>query len=175
MPDSADAWRVTWEEHAIDCDPVSSRVLVLNLKLAGNAACVRMSQAAGPEPLWLTLRSLSGTFWTDEPDVYVCENPSVLIAAADVIGESSRPLVCTNGRPSAATLRLLAQLTAGGTTLHVRADDDVSGQEIVAGLRASIPNARLWRYTLRPPDTSRYEEQDLDMLLHDLDRSRAPQ
>ena len=102
-------------------------------------------------PLWLTLRSLGGTFWTDQPDVYVCENPSVLIAAADVIGESSRPLVCTNGRPSAATLRLLAQLTAGGTTLHVRADDDVSGQEIVAGLRASIPNARLWRYTLRPP------------------------
>ncbi len=175
MPDSADAWRVTWEQHAIDCDPVSSRVLVLNLKLAGNAACVRVSQAAGPEPLWLTLRSLSGTFRTDEPDVYVCENPSVLIAAADVIGESSRPLVCTNGRPSAAMLRLLAQLTAGGTTLHVRADDDVSGQEIVAGLRASIPNARLWRYTLRRPDTSRYEEQDLDMLLHDLDRSRASQ
>jgi Arc/MetJ family transcription regulator len=37
---------------------------------------------------------------------------------------------------------LLSQLSAGGTTLHVRADDDVSGQEIVAGLRASIPNAR---------------------------------
>ena len=107
--------------------------------------------------------------------MYVCENPSVLIAAADVIGESSRPLVCTNGRPSVPTLRMLAQLTAGGTTLHVRADDDVSGQEIVAGLRASIPNARLWRYTLRPPDTPRYEEQDLDMLLHDLDRSWASQ
>jgi hypothetical protein len=51
----------------------------------------------------------------------------------------------------------------GGTTLHVRADDDVAGQEIVAGLRASIPDAR---YTLRPPDTPRYEEQDLDVLLH---------
>ena len=51
MPDSADVWRVTWGAAWIDCDPVSSRVLVLNLKLAGNAACVRMSQAAGPEPL----------------------------------------------------------------------------------------------------------------------------
>jgi len=70
---------------------------------------------------------------------------------------------------------LLTQLSAGGTTLHVRADSDVSGQEIVAGLRASIPDARLWRYTLRPPDTPRYEEQDLDVLLHNLDRSRAPQ
>ena len=66
-------------------------------------------------------------------------------------------------------------LSAGGTTLHVRADDDVSGQEIVAGLRASIPDARLWRYALRPPDTPRYEEQDLDGLLRDLDRGRAPQ
>jgi hypothetical protein len=63
-------------------------------------------------------------------DVYVCENPSVLIAAADQLGESSRPLVCTNGRPSAAALRLLTGLAEGGTSIHVRADDDTSGQAI---------------------------------------------
>jgi hypothetical protein len=56
---------------------------------------------------------------------------------------------------------LLTQLSADGTTLYVRADDDVGGQEIVAGLRASIPDARRWRYTLRPPDTPRYEEQEV--------------
>jgi hypothetical protein len=77
-----------------------------------------------------------------------------------------------NGRPFAATLRLLTQLAAGGTTLHVRADDDISGQEIVTGLRTSIPSARLWRFMLRPSDTPRYEEQDLDALLLDLNRSR---
>ena len=53
LPDSADAWRMAWEEHGIDCDPVSSRVLVLNLPLYGDAPCARLAQA-GSEPLWLT-------------------------------------------------------------------------------------------------------------------------
>jgi uncharacterized protein (TIGR02679 family) len=169
-PDSAEAWRSTWEEHGIDCDPVSSRVLVLNLRLVGDAACVLLSHAAGPEPLWLTLRSLTGAFRTDEPDVYVCENPSVLIAAADAIGARARPLVCTNGRPSAAAARLLTRLAATGTSLHIRADDDTAGQQIVSGLRALVPSARLWRYGLRPPTTPHYEEQAIDVLLRDLDR-----
>jgi hypothetical protein len=42
-----------------DPHPVSSRVLVLNLPLDGDASCARLAQAAGPEPLWLTLRSLT--------------------------------------------------------------------------------------------------------------------
>jgi hypothetical protein len=62
LPDSAEAWRMAWEEHGIDCDPVSSRVLVLNLPLDGDAPCARLAQAAGSEPLWLTLRSLTGSF-----------------------------------------------------------------------------------------------------------------
>lgn len=174
-PDSAESWRLAWEGHGVDCDPVSSRVLVLNLRLNGDAPCARLTQAAGPEPLWLSLRSLSGTWQPSEPDadVYVCENPSVLIAAADGLGESSYPLVCTNGRPSAATLRLLTRLATGGTRLHVRADDDAAGQAIVAALRATIPGARLWRFDHRPPDTPRYEEQDLASLLHDLDRRHS--
>jgi uncharacterized protein (TIGR02679 family) len=172
LPASAETWRATWEEHGIDCDPVSSRVLVLNLLLAGDAACVPLSRAAGPEPLWLTLRSLNGAFQADARDVYVCENPSVLIAAADVLGPRARPLICTNGRPSAAAVRLLTRLAAAGASLHVRADDDSAGQEIVKSLRTSIPSAQLWRYYLRPPATPRYEEQDLDALLRDLDRNQ---
>jgi uncharacterized protein (TIGR02679 family) len=171
--ESAESWRATWEEHGIDCDPVSSRVLVLNLRLDGGAACVRLSKAAGPEPLWLTLRSLIGEFRADERDVYVCENPSVLIAAADVLGGRARPLICTNGRPSAAASRLLTRLAASGTSLHIRADDDTVGQEIVERLTGAIPNVRLWRYDLRPPAAPRYEEQDLDALLRDLDRGSS--
>ena len=53
-----------------------------------------------------------------------------------------------------------------------RADDDAAGQEIVRGLCTSIPSARLWRYDLRAPLTPRYEEQDLDALLLDLDRDQ---
>lgn len=96
---SAEAWRLAWDSRGIDRDPVSSRVLVMNLRLRGDAACVRLTEAAGPEPLWLTWRSLSGTFRTKDPDVFVCENPSVLIAAADELGARGLPLVCTNGRP----------------------------------------------------------------------------
>jgi uncharacterized protein (TIGR02679 family) len=173
LPDSAEGWRLAWEEHGVDCDPVSSRVLVLNLRVRGDAACVRLTEAAGPEPLWLTWRSLNGTFGVDDTDVYVCENPSVLIAAADTLGARARPLVCTNGRPSAAATRLLIGLAARGVTLHVRADDDAAGQEIVSGLRAAVPGVRLWRFALRSPERPRYEEQDIHELLRDLDRSRT--
>ena len=169
MPATAESWRAAWDEIGVVCDPVSSRVLVLNLILRGTAACCRLTPAAGPEPLWLTWRSLSGTFRCNPPDVYVCENPSVLIAAAEQLGAHSLPLVCTNGRPSAATRRLLLGLAASGTTLHVRADDDPAGREIVAALHAAIPALRLWRYPATPPATPRYEEQDLTLLLHDLD------
>jgi uncharacterized protein (TIGR02679 family) len=161
------------KSYGVDCDPVSSRVLVLNLRIRGNAACARLTEAAGSEPLWLTWRSLNGTFRTDDPDVFVCENPSVLIAAADTLGDRSRPLVCTNGRPSAAATRLLTRLAASGATLHVRADDDPAGQEIVSGLQSAIPSLRLWRFALRSPERPRYEEQDIQELLRDLDRSRT--
>jgi uncharacterized protein (TIGR02679 family) len=169
LPESSEMWRATWEGHGVDCDPVSSRVLVLNLPLEGDAGCVPLSRAAGAEPLWLTLRSLNGVFHAGASDVYVCENPSVLIAAADALGPRARPLICTNGRPSAAAVRLLSRLAETGTRLHIRADDDSIGQEIVKGLRSTITSAELWRYELRPVETPRYEEQDLEALLRDLD------
>src|SRR5260370_21925593 len=109
-PDSAETWRRAWDEHGIDCDPVSSRVLVMNLRLRGDAACVRLTEAAGPEPLWLTWRSLSGTFRGKDPEVFVCENPSVLIAAADDLGPPGLPLICTNRPPSSAAMPLMTAL-----------------------------------------------------------------
>lgn len=169
-PGSAEAWRLAWDEHGIDCDPVSSRVLVMNLRLRGDAACVRLTEAAGPEPLWLTWRSLSGTFLAEDPEVFVCENPSVLIASADELGARGLPLVCTNGRPSAAAMRLLTGLAEAGAVLRIRADDDPAGQEIVSGILKAIPRARLWRFALRDPVTPRYEEQDIEVLLGDLGR-----
>jgi hypothetical protein len=39
------------QANGIDCDPVSSRVLVFNLPLDGDAPCTRLAQAAGPKPL----------------------------------------------------------------------------------------------------------------------------
>ena len=173
VPATAESWRATWDEIGVVCDPVSSRVLVLNLELRGDAAACRLTAAAGAEPLWLTWRSLTGTVGSDAPEVYVCENPSVLIAAADQLGPRSFPLVCTNGRPSAAARRLLGCLAGGGTVLHVRADDDTAGREIVSALKTAIPGMRLWRYSLDASSRPRYEEQDLKLLLRDLDGGEA--
>jgi hypothetical protein len=172
VPATAESWRATWDEIGVVCDPVSSRVLVLNLVLRGGGAACRLTGAAGAEPLWLTWRSLTGTVGSDAPDVYVCENPSVLIAAADQLGTRSLPLVCTNGHPSAATRRLLGCLAGGGAVLHVRAADDTAGREIVSGLNVAIPGMRLWRYSLEASPRARYEEQDLELLLRDLDGDR---
>jgi hypothetical protein len=97
----------------------------------------------------------------------------VLIAAADQLGDRSLPLVCTNGRPSAAARRLLTGVAGSGTVLHVRADADTAGREIVSALNAAIPEMRLWRYSLESAPQPRYEEQDLDLLLRDLARPVA--
>jgi uncharacterized protein (TIGR02679 family) len=168
VPATAEDWRGAWEEAGVVCDPVSSRVLVLNLVLRGDAAACRLTAAAGPEPLWLTWRSLSGPFDCESPDVHVCENPSVVIAAADQLGPNALPLVCTNGRPSAAVRRLLSELAAHGATIHARADDDASGRDIIGALRSLLPSMRLWRYPAAPAARPRYEEQDLALLLQDL-------
>jgi hypothetical protein len=73
-----------------------------------------------------------------------------------------------NGRPSAAAQRLLNSLAVNGTTLHVRADADAAGRDIVSKLQTAIPGLLLWRYSLTPAEQLRYEEQDLEILLGDL-------
>ena len=149
-----------WEEHGVDCDPVSSRVLVLNLRLAGDAMCVPLSLAAGPEPLWLTLRSLNGAFRAEAPDIYVCENPSVLIAAADVLGPRARPLICTSGRPSAAAVRLVTGLAANaalrytsGPTMTLQARK--SSGACALSSRARDYGATISGHRLRPDTRNR--------------------
>jgi hypothetical protein len=106
--------------------------------------------------------------------VRVCENPSIIEAAADAFGRTCPPLVCTFGQPTTAALALLTGLERAGVGLQVRADDDRAGQSIVARLCTLLPTAQLWRYELRPPDEAAaspvYEEQLLDDLLADLVR-----
>jgi len=41
MPATAESWRAAWDEIGVVCDPVSSRVLVLNLVLPGDASADR--------------------------------------------------------------------------------------------------------------------------------------
>lgn len=140
-------WRRAWARVGVKCNGVSSRVLVLNLPLAGEAPAARWSGVAPGEPIWLTLRSITGP-WTApaEATVFVCENVTVLEAAADRLGADCPPVVCTDGNPANVALDLLAGFSAAGCTIRVRADFDAAGLAIVEQMRSVVPAARGWRY-----------------------------
>lgn len=162
--EDAQLWSAAWAGAGVICDAVSAQVLVLNLPLTGNAPAVRLCHAAPGEPVWLTLRSLRGDWGIARgAEVFVCENPTVLEAAADRHGAASRPLVCTFGLPSQATWELLTGL--GDVRCHVRADGDAVGWRIVNQLRDRLPGALTWRM---PEGCTAYEEELLEDLLSDL-------
>ena len=162
--EDAQLWSAAWAGAGVICDAVSAQVLVLNLPLTGNAPAVRLCHAAPGEPVWLTLRSFRGDWeLAGGAEVFVCENPTVLEAAADRHGAASRPLVCTFGLPSQAAWELLTGL--GEVRCHVWADGDVVGWRIVNQLRDRLPGALTWRM---PEGCTAYEEELLEDLLSDL-------
>ncbi|MBF6439264.1 DUF2399 domain-containing protein [Nocardia cyriacigeorgica] len=181
-------WRAAWAAAGIRCDTVSSRVLTLNVPLDITAGHRRGA------PQWLTLRDMTGPwdFAPAPPRIYVCENPTVIEAAADELGPDCPPLICTDGVPSLAALDLLASAADREIAISVRADIDPAGFMIVETLRTVAPASELWRfdtvtyttYSGIPPDHADlteahrrhgrdvHEEAILDLLLDDL---RDPQ
>lgn len=136
--------REVWATAGLLRDDVSSTVLTLNVR--GGPALDRMADEG--EPAVLTLRQLSRHVRIPTPvDVIrVCENPTVLSAAADAYGPKCPPLICVQGQPSAAALTLLRQAHAQGVTLKYHGDFDWGGLRIAAGLLRHVP-WRPWRYT----------------------------
>jgi uncharacterized protein (TIGR02679 family) len=78
--------------------------------------------------------------------IFVCENPSIVAAAADQLGARCAPLVCTEGVPSTAVLHLLRQLSAQGARLRFHADFDWGGLRIGNILSSQLPRATPWRF-----------------------------
>ncbi|MEV7230317.1 TIGR02679 family protein [Polymorphospora sp. NPDC051019] len=144
----AERRRALWDSAGVLVDELSSTVLVLNVTaIPGNRLHAFTAPAAMTgEPLVLTLRQL-GRERPSFPagDVHVCENPTVLAAAADRLGPACPPLVCVNGQPSTAALRLLAALAAGGAQLSYHGDFDWGGLRIANLLRSRVP-WQPWRY-----------------------------
>jgi uncharacterized protein (TIGR02679 family) len=113
-------------------DDLASQVLVLNLPTKDTHVVADwLRDAAGfGIPFRLTLHQLStDPITVTAPDLYVCENPAVLRAAAAELGEASAPLICTEGQPSAACHRLL---TAARGRIHWRGDFDWTGLRTTA-------------------------------------------
>jgi uncharacterized protein (TIGR02679 family) len=138
---SAAERRELWEGAGVVLDELSSQVLVLGLAPAGPgpvAAALRSLADAG-EPARLTLRQLARLTAAQEgvrfglpPDgaVRVCENPVVVAAAADRLGERCPPLVCPEGVPSLAARDLLAALARRDGRILYHGDFDWPGVRI---------------------------------------------
>lgn len=145
-PRSASARREQWSAWGIICDELSVTVLAAGLAVAGDGyveRCLTAAAAVG-EPRRLTLRELRGVNRLEAgSEVFVCENPEVVAAAVTALGPACPPLICTEGQPSVACLRLLTAVTAAGATLRVRCDLDPAGLTIAAGLAARLP-CRPW-------------------------------
>lgn len=136
FPDDAADWRRTWAEAGVACDDLSCDVLVLNLP------------GWSREPLRLTLRQASA--WRSPPRVpervFVCENPAVVAAASDELGERAPTMVCLDGMPSTAALVVLDTLVVGGAVAHYHGDFDWRGLGIAGVLARKVPASQPWRF-----------------------------
>lgn len=146
--------RDAWASVGIMLDELSSPVLVLNLKgdhqsLTGQS--LNLHCAAG-EPCRLSARQLLRDpprfESSDGTLVFVCENPTVVAAAAHRLGSQSAPLVCTEGQPTTAMTLLLTHLASAGVRLAYHGDFDWPGIQIGNLIRrrhGAVP----WRFDAR--------------------------
>jgi len=139
------AERRVWSDAGVLVDDLTSQVLVLDVRarekhtVAGwldDAATVGM-------PFRLTLQQLMAAPVTPAGEqIFVCESPVVLRAAAAELGADCAPLVCTEGRLSTACDRLLG--AASGSRIRWRNDFDWAGLRMTAAA-ADRYGAAPWR------------------------------
>jgi uncharacterized protein (TIGR02679 family) len=128
-------------------------VLVVNLWSDGQSLsdrALRLHAEAG-EPYRLTTRQLlrePPTFSTVLAGriVYVCENPTIVAAAASRLGAAGAPLVCLEGHPRTAARLLLSRLVASGARLGYHGDFDWAGIHI-GNLVMRRHGATPWRFS----------------------------
>lgn len=135
---SASARRKAWAAIGVLIDDLSAPVLTFNLRAAGDSELgqiLDLHRQQG-QPAFLTYRQLRGSNAFEPIDsamqtVFICENPSVVSAAAREIGARCHPLVCTNGQPTSTVHLILSQLRGAGAELRCHADFDWAGLRIV--------------------------------------------
>lgn len=136
--------RLAWAAVGVEVDPLSVSALVLGLRARGNGLVPQILAACADagEPCRLTLRQLRGGLDLDLAELFVCENPSVVVAAADRLGANCRPLLCVEGQPGSAA-RIV--LDAAGARVRYHGDFDWPGVRIAAEVLARTAG-RPWRF-----------------------------
>src|SRR2546422_4686950 len=144
--------RSAWAGVGVLVDELSAPALTLNLRSEGDSSLHRALNfhADTGEPYRITTRQLlrKGFLFTRSSVgaiVYVCENPTVLAAAANILGAHSAPIICIEGQPKTAAHILLLQLRHAGIELHYHGDFDWPGIQI-ANLVIKRYGAIPWRF-----------------------------
>ena len=207
---SANSRRKAWAAVGVIIDDLSAPVLIFNLRAAAGSALEQLLDLHRHQgqPAFLTYRQLQSSNMFEPLDpamrtVFICENPSIVSAAAREIGADCQPLVCTNGQPVSTVHLLLSQLRCAGAELRCHADFDWAGLRIVDQLvreHAAIPwrmNVEEYRAaagtvsldaqpftaswspelsdTIRTRGTAVFEEQVFRFLLRDLNAASPSQ
>lgn len=122
--------RDIWARAGVLVNELARPVLVLNLPVPVGLDTAPWLPG---EPAYLSLRWLlrARPEWAVAGrTVFVCENPNLLAIAAEQLGTSCSPLVCTDGMPAAAQRTLLQQLVRSGARLRYHGDFDWAGVRI---------------------------------------------
>lgn len=152
--------RALWESAGAIQDDMASQVLVLGVRATPTNPLGRwLSEAAAlGMPFRVTLQQLVSMPVEPLADqVFVCENPSVLRAAASSLQpgladaapqrRDRTSLICTEGVASAACQRLVAAFAAAGADIYWRGDFDWTGLRAVLDAVGRY-DAHPWRMRL---------------------------
>jgi uncharacterized protein (TIGR02679 family) len=147
-PTSAADRAALWAASSVTFDTVSAPALTFALRPLAvgplTEAAARWADAGVPLPV--PAAALAAETWhvPSGTDVFVCENPSVVEAAAAKLGKQCPPLVCVSGVPGRAVSALLAQLAGGGALLRYHGDFGTGGI-VIANLVITRHGATPWR------------------------------
>jgi uncharacterized protein (TIGR02679 family) len=148
-PTDEEGRRELWERHLVVCDSLSSTVLTLNLRIGDDDTLARSLSisAVAREPRVITLRELARhTGAVANARIFICENPTVVNAAAGESIARECALICVEGWPSVAAHRLLRLARQGSVELLYHGDFDWHGLRIADSIVAAY-DARPWRMT----------------------------
>lgn len=139
--------RDVWARAGVLVNELARPALYLNLPTRNVSDGVGVTG----EPAYASLRRLlrSPPAWeVAGRRVHVCENPNLVAIAADHLGASCAPLVCTDGMPAAAQRRLLSRLADAGAQLAYHGDFDWPGVRIGNHVLREF-GAQPWRFCAR--------------------------